>query len=652
MLRNRRLMNGFCRLWFCVGICGWFCGVASAAEPLPLPPEAIPLLESTISEATLRPIIEQLTAPEYAGRRTQSLGGEKASTELARQLAALGFEPFGTEGFFQPFSRKGLGRDFCTSAFDILDTQPNDVPSEQKSEEPTLGKNGPTVSEEGRLCRNVVGILRGSDPVLRDEYLLLMAHYDHAGRQVWRYRDTDGSEATCTVRTNPTEVVQGPPDMEHDYAFIDGTWRELLTPEFGEYKPGADDNASGCAGILALGRFFASLPRRPARSIIILFADAEEVGLVGSTWFATHLPVPAGRIVFVLNCDMLGRIRDRQVLCGGEQSAFGLRTLLSQHNQSEKTQQALLPLDRATERAIGTDTFEFDFRGTMGAISDHYPFFRLNIPGIVLNSEMHGDYHGVGDTAGKIQFREMTELVRWAASCVYTLAEQPERLVFRAESKQEVAQPTPLTDNVWSPFEQDLGILCGLDPADPDTLVVTEVEPNQWAALHGIAKSDRIISITDETTEWNGEPFEQCWNIRSHTTPQTIQFYEEQHLDQLLGSEPEIEPDPKFLASTSCPNVYNEASGNAVDSSPRSDEVTDLADVEETTDDASGDTNITESPKPQKDIERPKDSDSANVFQVHPQTTVENTVQSEPRLYRVLIERHGRLFHLSLHSAQ
>ncbi len=637
MLRNRPWMNVVFGLWLCVVFCGCFFEAALAAEltPQPLPEDTVPLLEAAINETTLRPLIEQFTTPAYAGRRTQSIGGERAGTELARQLSDLGFEPLGTEGFFQPFSRKGLDRQFCTTAFAA--SQPSDdtaAPPRLEERSPTSatqqdvepskeanpevnpemnppGETSPQESEqpsEARLCRNVVGVLRGSDPALRDEYLLLVAHYDHAGRQVWRYRDASGVESTCEVRTEKSKPTQGPPDQEHDYAFIDGEWRELLEPQAGEYKPGADDNASGCAGILAMGRFFASLPQRPSRSIILLFVDAEEVGLVGSTWFATHLPVPAERIVFVLNCDMLGRIRNRQVLCGGEQSAVGLRRLLCQYNRSEKTEQASLPFNRMEERDAGSDTFEFDFRGTMGPVSDHYAFSRLHIPHLILNSEMHGDYHGVGDTVDKIQFREMSELVRSVSRLVYTLAQQPDRLAFRKESSSETAQAASIIDDVWSPFEQDMGLLYGLDPADPGTLVVTDVTPSQWAASQGITKSDRIVSIADETTVWNGESFEQRWNALSHTPPQAIQVHESQSLDQLFDSNQEIETEPEVLDSTSCPNVYNETS-----------EV--LTNAE----------NAVESLPLQRDAE--------------------NAQASESHTYQVFVERRGRLFHVSLSSA-
>src|SRR6476661_2521470 len=117
---------------------------------------------------------------------------------------------------------------------------------------------------------NVLGLLPGSDPKLKDEVVILSAHHDHLG--------------------------VGAPDKTGDKIYN-----------------GAVDNASGCAEVLAIAKAFATLPQRPRRSILIAFVAAEEQGLLGSLYLANHPPVPAGRIAANLNFDggnVLGRTRD------------------------------------------------------------------------------------------------------------------------------------------------------------------------------------------------------------------------------------------------------------------------------------------------------------------------------------------------------
>jgi hypothetical protein len=127
---------------------------------------------------------------------------------------------------------------------------------------------------------NVVGVLRGSDPVLRDTYVLLTAHMDHVGI--------------------------GRPDASGDSIYN-----------------GADDNASGTAALVALAGAFAAMPQPPARSILFLAVSGEEKGLLGSRWFAEHPTVPIDAIVANINLDMIGRnAPDTIVVIGKEYSSL------------------------------------------------------------------------------------------------------------------------------------------------------------------------------------------------------------------------------------------------------------------------------------------------------------------------------------------
>jgi Zn-dependent M28 family amino/carboxypeptidase len=131
---------------------------------------------------------------------------------------------------------------------------------------------------------NVLGILPGSDPVLKDEVVVYTAHHDHLG--------------------------VGQPDKAGDKIYN-----------------GAVDNASGCAEVLAIAKAYAALPQRPRRSIVIAFVAAEEQGLLGSAYLANHPPVPAGRIAANINYDggnIHGRTRDLTEIGLGKSSLDGI----------------------------------------------------------------------------------------------------------------------------------------------------------------------------------------------------------------------------------------------------------------------------------------------------------------------------------------
>ncbi len=126
---------------------------------------------------------------------------------------------------------------------------------------------------------NVLGTMEGSDPELKDEYLIYMAHHDHLGVGV--ERDETGDNI---------------------------------------YN-GAVDNGSGTAALLAMVKAYTSLPKRPARSILFAAVGAEEAGLLGSEYFANHPPIPPGKIAAVINIDgtnIIGRTHDVNVIGHGK----------------------------------------------------------------------------------------------------------------------------------------------------------------------------------------------------------------------------------------------------------------------------------------------------------------------------------------------
>lgn len=203
---------------------------------------------------------------------------------------------------------------------------------------------------DGLRRHNVGAIVPGSDSALRLEYVVIGAHYDHLGRSPLYSRD----------------------------------------PQLGfEIRPGADDNASGTAGVLELARRFAAHPAR--RSIIFVNFDAEELGLIGSEVFVEHSPRPIKSIVFMLNLDMIGRLRtDRLYYATEREQPF-----------------TITQLDQAAKNAglNLSHTWEIDSR------SDHASFAKQGIEVLALFTGFHSDYHKATDVAWRVNVPGLLRVV-------------------------------------------------------------------------------------------------------------------------------------------------------------------------------------------------------------------------------------------------
>lgn len=272
--------------------------------------------------------VATITAEDYAhrigvlahdsmqGRATPSPGLEAAAAYIASEFAAMGLRGGAPEGGF--IQRYPLPRG------------DGDAP-------------------------NVVAILEGSDPVLRDEYVVYSAHMDHVG-----------------MRT---------PDESGD-----SIWN------------GADDNASGTTAVLEVAEAMASMPTAPRRSVIFLLVSGEERGLWGSAYYADNPTVPAEQIVANLNADMVGRNwSDTIVAIGKEHSDLGatLERVNAAHPELGMT-------------AIDDIWPEENFYSR----SDHYNFARKGVPILFFFNGVHDDYHGRDDEVDRIDSDKASRIAR------------------------------------------------------------------------------------------------------------------------------------------------------------------------------------------------------------------------------------------------
>ena len=228
------------------------------------------------------------------------------------------------------------------------------------------------VSSERRAVHNVAGFLAGETP----EYLIIGAHYDHLGK---------------------------------------GSQYSLASDGPGQMHPGADDNASGAAGVLALARWFAGQPK-PRRGILFLAFAGEELGLTGSGYYIRHPLMPPANAVAMINMDMIGRVREGRVIVGGERTGSTFPALLK-----DVQRRSDLKLDTEEKVVYGS--------------SDHTSFLSLQMPVLFFFSGLHPDYHRPTDTWDKIDApgtARLLELIADVAGVLTSAPERPQFVVHRA----------------------------------------------------------------------------------------------------------------------------------------------------------------------------------------------------------------------------
>jgi hypothetical protein len=227
----------------------------------------------------------------------------------------------------------------------------------------------------GGTGRNVIAALDGTDPRLKEEWIVIGAHYDHLG---------EGSNGTS------------------------------LSPGERAIHNGADDNASGVSVVLSAARAFAS-GARPARSVLFVAFTGEESGLLGSTYFVAH-PTITGRLTAMINLDMVGRLGAGPLIVYGVDTAEEWRTLV----------------DPAAERA----GMKIATRGEGYGPSDHTSFYTKDVPVLHLFTNTHGDYHKPSDDADKIDAAGLEKVSKMVVDIVSAAAARPQQLTLRRGAGQ------------------------------------------------------------------------------------------------------------------------------------------------------------------------------------------------------------------------
>lgn len=308
-------------------------------------------LES-ITPADVKRRIEIIADDSMAGRDTPSRGLDATARYIASEFRRFGLTPGGDSGtFIQHY--------------------------------PIPGSREGRSTRNDRAAPNVVGVLEGSDPVLKNEYIVLSAHMDHVG-------------------------ISAPVNGDSIYN-------------------GADDDASGTAGVLELAEALSMPGARPKRSVVFLTVSGEEHGLWGSSWFSEHPAVPISQVVADLNIDMIGRNwKDTIVAIGKEHSDLG--ATLDRVNRAHPELRMKAIDDLWPEE-------NFYFR------SDHYNFARKGVPILFFFNGTHPDYHGPNDEPDRIDAEKESRIVRLVYLIALEVGNAQQRPAWNPASYKRIVRP-------------------------------------------------------------------------------------------------------------------------------------------------------------------------------------------------------------------
>ena len=270
--------------------------------------------------------------------------------------------------------------------------------------------------------RSVVAILPGTDPKLKNEYIVIGAHSDHIGMSNTNPPvEHDSLKAyNMVARVEGADTPRGDPPTPEQWARINAlkdSLRKVYPARLDSVSNGADDDGSGSVSILEIAEAFAKGPVKPKRSLIFIWQTGEEKGLWGSQFWTNHPTVPRDSVIADLNLDMVGRgaatdvtgrdINDKQ-LTGAENylQLVGSRRLSTE-------------LGDIAEQASAAQPMPFKFDYSMDANghtqniycrSDHANYARYGIPVIFFTTGGHADYHQVTDEPEYIQYEHMARV--------------------------------------------------------------------------------------------------------------------------------------------------------------------------------------------------------------------------------------------------
>jgi aminopeptidase YwaD len=312
---------------------------------------------------------------------------------------------------------------------------------------------------------NVVGILPGSDPKLKNETIVIGAHYDHLGR---------GGEGS-------------------------------LAPREGDIHHGADDNASGVAGLLELARMLTSQNPKPRRTIMFIAFSGEEEGLIGSNYYVNHPIVPLTSTVAMINMDMIGRLKEKKLIIGGVGTAQEWRSMIGADNSVQSMTVSLnspisaasATLSAALPIVLGSNgqpvvtldpakPFDLTLNEDGFGPSDHSSFYAKQVPVLFFWTGNHEDYHKPSDTAEKINYEGEARVVSFAERIVRDVDRSDKRPTYTVAKSESQGRSTG--------FRVYLGTIPNYADSN-DGLKLDGVRDDSPASKAGLKAGDKIVKM-------------------------------------------------------------------------------------------------------------------------------------------------------------
>jgi len=284
--------------------------------------------------------------------------------------------------------------------------------------------------------KNVVALLEGSDPVLKNEYLIVGAHYDHLGYG----GKNSGSRAPDTIAIHN----------------------------------GADDNASGTAANLEVFEKLAANRKDIKRSIVYIAFTAEEMGLIGSKYFTNNPLVDLSKIKFMFNFDMVGRLNPetKNLSIGGTGTAEGLEELIKSY----------------ADKSGMNVKFSSEGYGP----SDHASFYAKDVPVMFLFTGIHEDYHTPKDDANLINYEGEKLVADLTYDMIVDIANRPEAMKYKEAGPKE-------QQSASRRMRVSLGIMPDVASSDIKGVRADAVIDGKPASKAGMKKGDIITAIDGKT---------------------------------------------------------------------------------------------------------------------------------------------------------
>lgn len=294
--------------------------------------------QSTADGVTLLNDVRYLSDDRLTGRLIGTPGADSAAAYVARRFKEVGLRA-APGGWFQPF---------------------------------TVSRDAPAAIHAGiggAIGKNVIGVLSGRNPELRNDIVIVGAHYDHLGPGGFGALDPDST---------------------------------------GKIHNGADDNASGVSALIHIATKLAAMP--PSRTVVFIAFSGEEAGLLGSDYYVKNPVFPLARTYAMVNLDMVGRLRNDRLIVYGSATATEFVSLLDSLNLAPR--------------------FDLKTSGDGWGRSDQQSFYAVGKPVLHLFTDLHDDYHRTTDDWDKINADGLAKVADFTTSIVRTLANRRTPLTF------------------------------------------------------------------------------------------------------------------------------------------------------------------------------------------------------------------------------